>query len=77
MLSKDFLRLVGIAVLIAFPFSFWLMRSWLQGFAYRIDVSPMVFVLAGCSVMFITLLTVSYQSIKSALANPVHSLRSE
>ena len=77
MLSKDFLKLVAIAVLVAFPVSFWLMRSWLQSFVYRININPLVFLIAGCAVIFVTLLTISYQSLKSALANPVLSLRSE
>jgi ABC-type antimicrobial peptide transport system permease subunit len=77
MLSKDFVALVGIAFLIATPISWWALHTWLQSFAYRIDLSPWVFVFTGIIVMLITLLTISYQSIKSALANPVTSLRTE
>ena len=77
MLSKDFLRLVLIALCIAFPASWWLMNNWLQGFAYRINISPLVFVVSGFSVVLITLITISFQSIKAAVANPVNSLRSE
>ena len=77
MLSKDFLRLVLIALCIAFPASWWLMNNWLQGFAYRVNISPMVFVVSGFSVVLITLITISFQSIKAALANPTKSLRSE
>ena len=77
MLSKDFLKLVLIAVLIAFPVSWWAMSQWLQSFAYRINISAGVFIIAGLSVMVITLLTISYQAVRAALANPVKSLRTE
>jgi ABC-type antimicrobial peptide transport system permease subunit len=77
MLSKDFLKLVLIALLIAFPVSWWLMHSWLQSFAYRINITPFVFVIAGISIIVITLFTISFQSIKAAIANPVESLRTE
>jgi ABC-type antimicrobial peptide transport system permease subunit len=77
MLSKDFLRLVLIALCIAFPASWWLMNNWLQSFAYRIHISAGVFFMAGVSIILITLFTISYQSIKAAIANPVKSLRTE
>lgn len=77
MLSKDFLILVGLSLLIAFPVAGWLMHTWLQSFAYRISISPWVFLTAGFSVILITLFTISFQSIKAALANPVKALRSE
>jgi len=77
MLSKDFLRLVLIALCVAFPVSWWLMNNWLRGFAYRIHISAGVFLLAGISIILITLFTISYQSIKAAIANPVKSLRTE
>ncbi|OKS87563.1 ABC transporter permease [Mucilaginibacter polytrichastri] len=77
MLTKDFLKLVLIAVLVAFPIAWWVMYQWLQGFAYRISIGPGVFIIAGTSIIFITLLTVSFQAIKAATANPVKSLRSE
>jgi putative ABC transport system permease protein len=77
MLTKDFLKLVVIAVLIAFPLSWWAMNQWLQGFAYRIHIGAGVFVIATASVIIITILTVSFQAIKAAIANPVKSLRSE
>ncbi|HMK18505.1 MAG TPA: ABC transporter permease [Chitinophagaceae bacterium] len=77
MLSKNFLGLVIIAVLIAFPLAWWAMNSWLQGFAFRISMNPAVFLIAGSSVVLITILTVSFQAIKAALANPVKSLRTE
>ncbi len=77
MLTKDFLKLVGIAVFIAFPLSWYLMNQWLHSFAYRISLRPIVFLIAIASVILITVLTVSFQAIKAALVNPVKSLRSE
>lgn len=77
MLSKDYLNLVLLSLLVAIPLSWWLMNNWLQSFAYRIHISPWVFVFASLSVIIITLLTISYQSIKAAIANPVKSLRTE
>lgn len=77
MLSKEFLKLVLIASLIAFPVAWWAMNTWLQSFAYRINISWWVFVIAGSAAILIALLTISFQSIKAALANPVKSLRTE
>lgn len=77
MLSKDFLKLTIIAVLIAFPLAWWAMTEWLQTFAYRINIGVGVFLIAGASIVFITLLTVSFQAIRAAVANPVKSLRTE
>ncbi|MDB4918527.1 ABC transporter permease [Mucilaginibacter sp.] len=77
MLTKDFLKLVFVAVVIAFPLSWWLMSKWLNGFAYRVDLSPGIFIIACAAVILITILTVSFQAIKAALVNPVKSLRSE
>ncbi|WCT11071.1 ABC transporter permease [Mucilaginibacter jinjuensis] len=77
MLAKDFLKLVFIAVAIAFPIAWWVMYQWLQGFAYRISIDPGVFIISGTSILLITILTVSFQAIKAAMANPVKSLRSE
>lgn len=77
MLSKDFLVLVVIAFLIAVPVSWWAANQWLQGFAYRINITPAVFLITGLFILMITLITVSFQSIKAALSNPVKSLRSE
>ena len=77
LLSKDFLQLVVISCLIAFPVAWWMMKSWLESFAYRIDISGMVFVVAGLLALFIALITVSFQAIKAAIANPVKSLRTE
>ncbi|MFD0751975.1 ABC transporter permease [Mucilaginibacter calamicampi] len=77
MLSKDFLKLVTIALLIAFPSAWWLMNSWLNGFAYRTHIGAEVFLIVGALVVVIAWLTVSSQAIKAALTNPVNSLRSE
>jgi len=77
LLSKEFVILVGIAFLIASPLAWYGMHKWLQSFAYRIDIEWWVFALAGVSAMGIALLTVSFQAIKAALANPVKSLRTE
>ncbi|HVX26539.1 MAG TPA: FtsX-like permease family protein, partial [Parafilimonas sp.] len=77
MLSKDFLKLIFFSLLIAFPVSWWLMNNWLQSFAYRINITPWIFIVTGFLVIIITLLTISFQSIKAAIANPVKSLRTE
>ena len=77
LLSKDFLKLVLIANLISWPLGWWAMSKWLQNFEYRITISWWVFVLAGLAAVLIALLTVSYQAIKAAIANPVKSLRTE
>lgn len=77
MLSKEFLKLVLIASLIAFPVAWWGMNKWLQGFAYRINISWWVFVIAGFTALLIALITISFQAIKAAIANPVKSLRTE
>jgi putative ABC transport system permease protein len=77
MLSKGFLQLVLVATLIAFPLVWWSMNEWLKGFAYRIPVGLDVFVITGMSIVAITLVTISFQSVRAALANPVKSLRSE
>ncbi len=77
LLSKDFLFLVGISCLIAFPAAWWIMHNWLQSYEYRTNVSWWIFGIAGVGALLITLLTVSFQAIKAAVANPVNSLRSE
>jgi putative ABC transport system permease protein len=79
LLSKDFLWLVGIAFLVAAPLSFYLMKGWLDGFYYRINIwsAWWIFVLAGLGALAIALFTISFQAVKAALANPVNSLRSE
>ena len=77
MLSKEFLKLVGIACILAFPLAWWGMNKWLQGFAYRISISWWVFILAAFAAILLTMLTVSFQSIKAALMNPVKSLKAD
>ncbi len=77
LLSRDFLKLVLIAIVIASPVAWYLMRAWLQSFQYKIDIQWWVFALAGLLAVGIALLTVSFQSVKAALVNPVKSLRSE
>ncbi|MBD2757024.1 ABC transporter permease [Spirosoma validum] len=77
LLSKDFLKLVVIAIMIASPLAWYAMNQWLEGFAYKIDLSWWMFVAAGLLAVGIALLTVSFQSVKAALVNPVKSLRSE
>jgi ABC-type antimicrobial peptide transport system permease subunit len=77
MLSKDFLKLVFIAAVIAFPVAWWAMHKWLADFAYRIDIGWWVFVVAGIAAALIALVTISFQAIKAAITNPVKSLRTE
>jgi len=77
LLSKDFLKLVLIAAIISFPIAWYAMHNWLQDFAYRINIQWWVFVVAGILAALIALITVSFQAIKAALANPVKSLRTE
>jgi putative ABC transport system permease protein len=77
LLSKDFLVLVLVAALIAFPFAWWAMHRWLQDFAYRISIGWQVFGLAAVLASGIALFTISFQAFKAALASPVRSLRSE
>lgn len=77
LLSKDFTKLVLIALVLAIPVAWYLMNSWLSGFAYRIPIGVDAFVIAGLLAIAIALLTVSYQSIKAAIVNPVNSLRRE
>jgi ABC-type antimicrobial peptide transport system permease subunit len=77
LLSKDFLKLVCIAILLASPVAYYLMNRWLQGFAYRVNISWWIFIAAGTMALVIAWLTVSFQAIKAAIANPVKSLRTE
>jgi putative ABC transport system permease protein len=77
LLSKDFLKLVIIAAMFAFPVGWWAMRNWLQDFEYRIHLSFWIFILAAVIALFIALFTISFQAIKAAMANPVKSLRTE
>jgi putative ABC transport system permease protein len=77
LISAEFLKLVLIAVVIAIPLGWWAMHTWLQSFAYRVEVSWWFFAIAGLTALLIALITVSFQAIKAALMNPVKSLRSE
>jgi putative ABC transport system permease protein len=77
LLSRDFIILVFIAIVIATPVSWYVMNKWLEGFAYRMEISAWIFVLAGVIALTIAVFTISFQSIKSALVNPVLSLKSE
>lgn len=77
MLSNDFLKLLTISIIIAMPIAWYAMDQYLQNFSYRIEIKWWMFVLSGLAAVFIALLTISYQSIKAALANPVESLKNE
>ena len=77
LLSKDFVKLIFISLLISLPVGWYIMHQWLQDYAYRISISWRVFFIAGLSAVVIALLTISFQAIKAALANPVKSLRNE
>jgi ABC-type antimicrobial peptide transport system permease subunit len=77
LLSKDFLKLVIISCLVAFPIAFWIMHNWLQGYDYRITIQWWIFALAGLAAVLIAVITVSFQAVKAALMNPVKTLRSE
>jgi ABC-type antimicrobial peptide transport system permease subunit len=76
-LSKDFVKLVLIAIVISTPLAWFAMQKWLDNYPYRIEISPMLFVLVGLAAVLIAVVTVSFQSIKAALMNPVKSLKSE
>ena len=77
LLNKDFVKWVALAFVIAVPISWYAMNQWLEGFTYKTTLSWWVFALAGCTALFIALLTVSWQSFQAAIANPVNSLRDE
>jgi putative ABC transport system permease protein len=77
MLSKDFLKLVILSLVIASPFAWYFMNDWLKGFAYRIDMNLFIFLLAGVMALVIAIVTISFQAIRAAIANPVNSLRTE
>ena len=76
-LSSEFTKLVGLAFLLAIYPAYYLMKVWLSDFANRVEISLVVFVIAGAGAFLIAVLTVSYQSLKAASANPVDALRSE
>ena len=77
MLSKDFVWLVVIAIFIATPVAYYFLNDWLQSYEYRTQLSGWIFIVSGAGALVITLLTVSFQSVKAALTNPIKSLRSE
>jgi len=77
LLSKDFIRLVFLAAIVAFPLAWWAMNKWLQDFSYRINIEWWVFLLSMILALLIAVFTISAQAIKAAIANPVNSLRSE
>jgi putative ABC transport system permease protein len=77
LLSNDFVWLICIASIIAFPIAWWALNNWLTNFSYRINIQWWVFLIAGIAALMIALLTVSFQAIKAALTNPVKSLRTE
>jgi putative ABC transport system permease protein len=77
LLAKDFIKLVLIAIIIATPVAWYFMNKWLQDFAYKISINWSVFMLAGGTAIIIAFMTIGFQAIKAALANPVKSLRSE
>ena len=77
LLAKEFLQLVTVSCVIAFPFAWWFMHNWLQDYAYRTSIHWWMFALAGIAALLIALITVSFQAIKAAIANPVRSLRTE
>lgn len=77
LLSKDFIKLVIIALIIAFPLAYWIAKKWLQEFAYRIEIDWQIFVYAGIIAVFIAFASVSFQAIRAAISNPINSLRNE
>jgi putative ABC transport system permease protein len=77
LLSRDFVKLVLVASLISFPIAWWAMNKWLESFAYRVSIGWWIFALAGAIALFIALFTVSMQTIRAAMANPVKSLKTE
>lgn len=77
LLSKEFIILVVVSSVIASPIAFYFLQGWLQKYEYRIQMSPLIFVGAGTAAVFLTILTVSFQSIKAGLANPAKSLKAE
>ena len=77
LLNKDFIRLVGLSLLISIPIGWYVTSNWLKDFAFRIDLGPVIFILSGCIAIGIALITVSFKSIQTARANPVDSLKGE
>jgi len=77
LLSKDFLKWVFVANIMAWPLGFWIMSKWLQNYAYRIPIGVWIFLLSGLGAMVIALITISFQTIRAANTNPVETLRYE
>jgi putative ABC transport system permease protein len=77
LISKEFVRLVVFAIILASPVAFYIVKNWLHSFNYRVPISVSIFLITAGTAILIALLTVSFQAIKAALANPVKSLRSE
>jgi putative ABC transport system permease protein len=77
LLSRDFLKLVLVAIIIACPLAWYAMSRWLQDFAYRVNIDWWIFAMAGLLAVVIALLTVTFQSLRAALMNPVKSLRTD
>jgi predicted permease len=77
LVSKDFFKLVAVSCIVAFPIAWWMMSGWLKNYQYRIEISWWIFLAAGIVAILIALITVSFQAIKAAVANPVKSLRTE
>lgn len=77
LLSKDFLKLIGISFVIALPFAWWIMSKWLDAFPYRISLSWWMFALAGAGALLIAFGTISFQAVKGALANPINNIKAE
>jgi len=77
LLSRDFLKLVIVALIIATPVGWWATQKWLQEFAFRTDLSWWVFGLSGLVMIFLALITLSFKTVKAAMSNPVDSLRNE
>jgi ABC-type antimicrobial peptide transport system permease subunit len=77
LLSKDFVMLVLISCVIASPLALYFLQNWLQKYEYRVSIGPWVFVAAAIAAIIITVITISFQAIKAAVANPVKSLRTE
>ena len=76
-LSREFLQLVILSCLISFPLAWWAMHNWLQNYAYHIDISWWIFFSAGFLAILIALITVSFQAVKAAIANPIRALRKD
>jgi putative ABC transport system permease protein len=77
LLSRGFIKLICIAAVAALPLVYWMMNGWLNNFAYRSPISAKVFVITVAGILFVSLVTISFQSLKAALSNPVKSLRND